>query len=211
MESILAVRAQIKEHYDQSTACEAYFQKHEKEYVAFYTSMYLIQDSTESLIAHRARGFSQSLQANPERGYLHGSLVAYIEFWGVMQALIIQQDSIAELYKIISTKSLTPYYVDGQSTRLPWTRIREFRDECAGHPARSDRHKPLTRIFIGRGLITYEELCYEKWQNGQSSTYPTVSLDNLLVDYVADAAKVLKETLGSMMKRWPDNYRGKRM
>lgn len=59
MDSIEELRDQIRKHYEGSTAYEDYFKAHEAEYAAYYNSMYLIQDSTESLAAHRERGFSQ--------------------------------------------------------------------------------------------------------------------------------------------------------
>ena len=199
MDSIEKLRDQIRKHYEGSTAYEDYFKAHEAEYAAYYNSMYLIQDSTESLAAHRERGFSQGPQDNPEQGFPQGVLIAYIEFWGVMQALIIQQDSIAELYKVLTGKELD------MDSRLPWMRIRELRNECAGHPAKKNRPKkfPFTRTFMGRGFGDYKELTYEKWEQGKGTTHPQVSLDDLLEAYVSDAAKVLKEALYTMQKRWP--------
>ncbi len=57
--------------------------KNEEIYSAYYISMYLIQDTYGAILAHQKKGFSEE------------PLLAYIEFWGVMQAIVIQQDSIS--------------------------------------------------------------------------------------------------------------------
>jgi len=55
--------------------------------------MYLLQDTSESLYVHRIKGFAN----DPHE--------AYIEFWGVMQAIFIQQDAISELYEAVTSKN----------------------------------------------------------------------------------------------------------
>jgi hypothetical protein len=96
LNAIAALRQQVYDYFHGNAGVQQYFfdPAHEDEYVAYYNSMYLLQDSTESLIQHRERGFS----ADP--------LAAYLEFWGVMQAAIIQQDAIAELHRAIFGHSL---------------------------------------------------------------------------------------------------------
>ena len=49
--------------------------------------MYLIQDTGELVQSHMKHGFSSD------------PWLAYIEFWGVMQAIFIQQDAINEFYE----------------------------------------------------------------------------------------------------------------
>jgi len=50
--------------------------------------MFLIQDTGEAVAHHMAGDFS-------------GSLRAYLEFWGVMQAIFIRQDAISELHRVV--------------------------------------------------------------------------------------------------------------
>jgi len=131
----------------------------EEEYVAYCTSMYLLQDSTEGLCWHRRKGFA----ADP----MH----AYIEFWGVMQTVIIQQDSIAELTGVVTGSDL-------DTRALPaWSKLRILRSTCAGHLTRRDLPKgsPRTRSFMGRMFGGYESLKYEQWEHGVGTTHPEVN------------------------------------
>lgn len=160
---------------------DAYLQEHqnfledEKKFSACYTSKYLIQDTSEAIYAHNKKGFSQE------------PLIAYIEFWGLMQAVIIQQDSISELYLAITgnehdTKKLKK-----------WQEIRLLRNICVGHPARKDRPKTslLTRTFMGRGFGDYSEIVYEKWEYPDKTSHPRVKLSELILGYEHEAENEL--------------------
>jgi hypothetical protein len=69
--------------------------------------MYLIQDTGESIQSHMKRGFSSD------------AWLAYIEFWGVMQTIFIQQDAIKELYEAVIGSKLQ---IDKDSD---WSKIRD--------------------------------------------------------------------------------------
>lgn len=189
MDKILEIRSAIYDHFHGTAECQDYFfdVAHEEEFVAYYNSMYLLQDSTESLSDHRQAGFS----SNPLR--------AYIEFWGVMQAAIIQQDAISEIYELISKTVL-----DSRSLRA-WQRVRALRNVCVGHPVKKDRPKdiPLTRSFMGRSFGSYQGIMYEQWQRGGKRTHPCVNLGALLDEYSTEAAAKLEDAFAVMKKRWP--------
>src|SRR6266850_2533709 len=154
MNAVADRRTEIYEYFHASASCQKYFadRVHEEVHVAYYNSMHLLQDSTEGLWQHREQGFSTD------------PLIAYIEFWGVMQAAIIQQDSIAEIHEVMVGKPL-----DARAANLvSWVKVRELRNICAGHPAKKDRPKavPLTRTFMGRAFGDYNAIRYEQWQAG---------------------------------------------
>src|SRR6056297_1133507 len=73
----------------------------EDDYAAYYTSMYLIQDTDEALWVHRDSGFCQD------------ALRAYLEYWGLMQAVIIQQDAICELFRAITGRTIKSNSITG--------------------------------------------------------------------------------------------------
>ncbi len=97
MNHIADRRSDIYAFFQKNGECQKFFYSPEnkEKYVAYYNSMYLLQDSTEGLWQHREKGFSKD------------PLLAYIEFWGVMQAVIIQQDAIQEIFQILTEKNLT--------------------------------------------------------------------------------------------------------
>lgn len=189
MNRVADLRQEIYIHFQANCVCQAYFRDpaHEEKHVAYYNSMCLLQDSTESLLQHRNRGFSTD------------PLAAYLEFWGLMQAVIIQQDSIAEIYMVIIQQVL-----DAKAKNLDfWLEVRELRNKCAGHPAKKDRPKPLIRTFMGRGFGSYSTFTYEQWQKGAGRTYPRKDLGALLDAYAAEAEAVLAKVLSAMKTRWP--------
>lgn len=191
MDKIAQRREDIYDYFHSTNACRKYFfdASHKEQYVAYYNSMYLLQDSTESLLVHRQRGFSE----DPH--------LAYLEFWGIMQAAIIQQDSVAEIHAVVADQSL-----DAKAKNLPaWLGLRELRNICAGHPAKRDRPKsePLTRTFMGRRFGNYNEVTYEKWEHGSGITHPRVPLGTLFNAYASEVEIILSEILAKMKERWP--------
>ena len=90
MNKIEEHRREIYNHFHSSQSCVSYFfyKANKDEFAAYYTAMYLLQDSTAGLGKHREKGFSPD------------PFLKYIEIWGVLQAIIIQQDSINKLFEI---------------------------------------------------------------------------------------------------------------
>ena len=189
MKKILSTRERIYDQFDNSKAGEAYFFKDENRciYAAYYTSMYLLQDTGEAILEHMESGFSD----NPLR--------AYLEFWGVMQATEIQQDAICEIYKAITGKALN------SAELTAWHSLRDRRNLCAGHPANRDRGVPAPqRTFMGRDFGNYQNISYELFnENTKCITHPEFDLQKLINDYDNEASQVLKDVLTHMKKEWP--------
>jgi len=189
MNKIIDIRNKIREYFESNENCQAFFlaDPQAEKYAGYYTSMYLIQDTAESLDAHRIKDFSSC------------PFQAYIEFWGVMQALIIQQDSISELYEAVTSKSL-------DINKLTfWKEIRKLRNVCAGHPARKDRPKtdPMSRTFLGRNFGGYSLISYEQWIKGGTQQFVKVELGKLIDNYAIDAKIALVEIFDFFEKQWP--------
>ena len=154
----------------------------------FYTSKYLIQDTAESIGVHMATGFSGKPHA------------AYIEFWGVMQALVIQQDAIVELHKSIC--EMAPVLAKAS----PWFDIRDLRNRCAGHPASNTHSSKGTtlRSFMGRGFGGYDQIMYEQYDAATGkTTHPKVNLRKLISDYDLQAAGILSAVLVDLKRKCP--------
>lgn len=185
MERIGETRSRIYDFFHGSDECQEYFfdGAHSDEYARYYTSMYLLQDSTEGLQAHMEIGFNE----NP--------LLAYIEMWGVMQAIIIQQDSISTLHKIIIGSKIAP---DGDTK---WQEIRALRNQCAGHPGNQGQR---FRFFFGRGSIAYTNLQYERRDSNTSEIeHPEINYIELIHEYAEEANAYLCAVEEEMLKRWP--------
>lgn len=188
MERFLEVREAIYNHFHGSSAGPDFFFKSENRdrYAAYYTSMYLLQDAGEALCHHRLKGFSKA------------PLQAYLEFWGIMQALIIQQDAICELYQAVTGNKLCI----GKDSA--WNLLRNLRNQSAGHPAKRDRNAPLTRTFMGRNFGDYTAVTMEIWNaETDSRTHPRINLAAMIDAYEKEAAGYLQEILAVMQEQWP--------
>jgi hypothetical protein len=189
LRDLLLVREDIYTHFQDSKSCDDYFICEEEnldKYAAYYTSMYLLQDTAESLICHRDTGFS----SDPFK--------AYIEFWGVMQALIIQQDALKELHSVFFDEEDWPMESEA------WREIRKLRNQCAGHPVRQGKDsESIKRAFMGRNFGTYEAITFEQWTKGtRKISHTTFDLGNLIDRYVANAKDLLEDILVEMKRRW---------
>lgn len=181
-------RERIYEFFHASAACRSHFEdpSHESEYAAYYNSMYLLQDTCESLWHHRDKGFSKRAR------------VAYIEFWGVMQAVIIQQDAALEL--VWALTGSRPSWANGSNA----LELRNLRNTCAGHPALQDRRKgqPIARSFMPRSFGSYDSVSYEIWQQGKGTSHSSAPLGALLDAYDMEAAGMLDAALRVASAKW---------
>ena len=189
MDLVMQVREQIYAQFHRSSAGSAHFflDKNADDYAAYYTAMYLIQDTAESVWQHMKGDFS----ANP--------LSAYLEFWGVMQAAIIQQDSIAELHRVVVGGKLNTQLMPA------WSKLRDTRNLCAGHPINRNHGVPAPqRTFIGRSHIKYDGVRYELWDaSTEKLQHPSFDLRTLIRDYDGEASQALQNVFDHMKVKWP--------
>ncbi|MFA7262386.1 MAG: hypothetical protein WC068_05130 [Caulobacter sp.] len=187
MDRLLGLRSEVYDHFHGSTIRDDLFLApgNRDRFAQYETAMLLIQDTGEALWSHRRRDFSAS------------AMMAYIEVWGVMQAVVIQQDALLELAAAIGAPKPT--------TGPAWDAIRDFRILLAGHPAnkRSPAKRPL-RAFMGRQPTSYRELTYELWDAAADcTTFPQANLGQMLDAYESEAADELAAILAHMKHSWP--------
>lgn len=184
MERIGRVRTEIYDYYHSSVECQQYFSLPENadEFAQYYTSMYLLQDSVEGVQSHMCRGFNDD------------SSLAFIELCGVMQALIIQQDAISTLHKIVIGEGIQV------SSDSNWKAIRRLRNQSTGHPG---NHGERFRSFFGRFDFSYGALEYErKDRRVEQPERVTMDFSTLIGGYAEEAAEHLSGVLATMRNRW---------
>lgn len=185
MQKISKARNEIADYWHKSLNSKSPFSG-DDEFTAFYTSKFLIQDTSESISSHMHRGFSPD------------PMFAYLEFWGVMQALIIQQDAVYEMHLSLIGQ---PPKVAIQSA---WSQIRDLRNKCAGHPAKKRASGSHYRTFMGRKFGDYTSLTYEQYDSAsQKRTHPSVNLKKLIEEYDTQAATYLLDVLNELKKKLP--------
>lgn len=129
-----------------------------------------IQDTAEGLLEHRKQGFTDDVYRR------------YIEYYGVLQAVYMQQDAITALFKLF----MTPEAIDFDA--LPnWCELRALRDDTVGHPV--GRLKRLNRNGIAYNCVNYQ---WCPGTNISSWGSKNVNLAALLDKYDPEAANVLE-------------------
>ena len=187
MNHVLKVCNEITDYWYRLSPTGNRFASDDK-FATFYTSKFLIQDTSGAVSSHMQTGFSISTN----------SMAAYIEFWGVMQALIIQQDAICELHGAVC--GIAPILAKPSA----WFDLRELRNRCAGHPAKKSVKGSTLRSFMVRTSICYERMMYEQYDSAtESSTHPTVDLRAMINSYDTQAGGVLSAVLSEMKRKWP--------
>ncbi|MFZ0496078.1 MAG: hypothetical protein WBE80_00615 [Methylocella sp.] len=183
MDKIMEIRELIYNVFHSSEVVYTHFRG--DNYARYYTSMYLIADTSEAVWTHMHGGFSR----DPMR--------AYIEFWGVMQAVAIQQDAICELHKaVVGSRP------DKDQIGPAWKDLKEKRNLCAGHPAHRSHGVPAPqRTFMGRSFGDYNGIKFELWDaHTKEITHPVFDLRKMIEDYDLEASAILTNVLNNMRR-----------
>lgn len=195
MDRLLGIRSEIYVHFHASSMREDHFLQPgcRDRFAQYETAMLLLQDTGEALWTHRRREFSPS------------AMMAYIEFWGVVQAIVIQQDALVELGASVGA----PKIYGG----VAWSELRDLRNLLVGHPAhktsnrQASERKGPQRAFMGRQEKSYTELTYELWDGGvEKVSHPNVKLGQMIDAYEAEAADHLAAILAHIRRTWPVTY-----
>lgn len=167
MEAVLQIREKIYDHIQDGSACHWMDRATHNDYVIYCVSKDTIQDTAETLLAHRQQGFTENMYAR------------YFEYYGILQAVYLQQDAICALYRLFLGAA------PDLSAKHNWDRIRNLRNDTAGHPVG-------TRHFLNRNAIGYDRVNYSWWVEGDRHPQSEdVSLGSLLDGYANEAAAVL--------------------
>ena len=160
-----------------------------EDYYGFCAAKDWIQDTSEVLICHRRNGFS----AEP--------MSAYLEFWGVLQAAVVQQDAIRELHRVIKEENLPK-----QCINSAWTKLRNLRNLAVGHPTRHDHLKPLTRSVTSRHEKSYENIELIVYGTGVNDRQGNVKIERInlgeLLDlYDFEAGRIIEQLHSALEKK----------
>jgi hypothetical protein len=168
MEAVLVAREKIYDHIQNQSVCHWSDRATHDQYVTYCVTKDTILDTAETLLVHRKKGFVKDIY---ER---------YIEYYGVLQAVYMQQDAICALHRLFVKTELE------LSDMSNWKQVRELRNLTVGHPVGRKR-------FLSRNVISYDRVNYLWWPKG--NRFPkseNVSLATVIDDYAAEAAVVLE-------------------
>lgn len=144
---------------------------------AFCVAKDWLQDTGGAILVHRKRGFSDA------------PYMAYIEFWGVLQATFVQQDALGELSFALTGEKVSAEQM-GESG---WEKVRDLRNKAAGHPTRKDRGTKgqVFRSVTGRDRKSYESIDMMIETDGVRD-HVTINLGQILDEYDREAAAILQ-------------------
>lgn len=177
MHAVLVEREKIYDHlYGDQCKCAWLTTASHKDSERCCIAKDTIQDTGEALLAHRAAGFSGD-----------GSR-RYIEYYGVLQAVYMQQDSIIALHKLFGPSGNIAY-----SLYPAWSKLRDLRNHTVGHPVGNLRR-------LNRNCISYSQVNYQHLPGDSVSTWRSIdiSLAIELDAYDQEAATILKAVVTKM-------------
>lgn len=153
-------------------------------YYAFCAAKDWIQDTAETIAFHRLSGFSRD------------SHDAYLEFYGLLQAVFVQQDAIRELQYAVC--GVAPNELQNPSGA--WKTLRDLRNDIVGHPVRRGSGKePFKRTVIGREPKEYQSVSFTEYSAG-GVEHKSIALGELLDNYDEQAAGEL-DKIGKILKK----------
>lgn len=169
MNKILTARDKIYNHI-QDPRCGWTAGANHNEFEIYCIAKDTIQDTGETLMAHRKQGFVSDVYRR------------YVEYYGVLQAVYMQQDAIKALFNLFMVPQRLEF------SALPnWQELRDLRDDTVGHPV--GRRKRLNRNAIGYDLVNYQWCPDDQVRSWKSKN---VNLAALLDAYDVEAAGVLE-------------------
>lgn len=157
-------------------------------YIAFCVAKDWLQDTGEALMTHRRRGFCD----DPH--------LAYLEFWGVLQAVAVQQDAIGELHYAVTGDKLP-----GSVIRQPaWGKVRNLRHLAVGHPTRRGRGcDGRLRSVSGRQPKSYDLVELSVYGNADSKI-DRIALGQMIDAYDSEAAEIMVELRDDFYRLFPE-------
>jgi hypothetical protein len=169
MNKILAAREKIYDHIEDFSKCGWHATCSHTDFERYCIAKDTIQDTAEALLVHREQDFVDDVYRR------------YVEYYGVLQAVYMQQDAIEALFNLFMTPGTIEF------AALPnWQKLRDLRNDTAGHPV--GRLKRLNRGVIAYDCVNYQWCPDQKVSSWKSKD---VNLAALLDAYDPEAAGVL--------------------
>lgn len=168
MHKILEARERIYNHIEDWSSCGWHACCSGAEFERYCVAKDTIQDTAEALLSHRQQGFTDDVYRR------------YVEYYGVLQAIYMQQDAIQSLFRLFRA----PDKIECNSFSN-WQALRDLRNNTVGHPV--GRLKRLSRHQIAYDCVNY--MWFPKENRPGASA--DVNLGGLLDAYDSEAGQVL--------------------
>ena len=185
MQKIISVRKKIYDHvFDSEVNCQWSSTATYKDYETFCIAKDTIQDTAEALLTHREKGFVTGVCRR----------LKYIEYYGVLQAIFMQQDSIQALQCILGKGGKL-----NLSDYPNWEKIRKMRNITVGHPVENMKR-------LNRNQISYNDVSYTTMKQDEPVESVHIDLAELIDAYENEASQILSSILINMQQTCKNNH-----
>lgn len=156
-----------------------------------YSSLWVVSDTTEAIKDYVNSEYPQ------ETG------LKYIYTYGLLQALIIQQDAVRHLSEAFELKYELPDKLD---------KIRKIRNLTIGHPTKNEYHQrgKTHRTYISRDTLCKDGFQFEKNNGTEDSIFEQVNLlelINIQLEEIHRKYEILIQTLDERDKMHKEKYK----
>jgi hypothetical protein len=152
-------------------------------------SMDILEDSLEAVQYYLRYGLARERKSEIYR-IKQNVGGKYLRLYGVLQALLLNQDAIANLHLCLIGKKFI------WKKESAWNRVRRLRVCIAGHPHDADQEGPS---FLSRPALGPRGFSYHSYMNHKEMKAEDIDLDLIIDEYFAEASEVLS----AMVLRFP--------
>ncbi|HLE86584.1 MAG TPA: hypothetical protein VI727_02845 [Candidatus Brocadiaceae bacterium] len=138
MDRLAQAETNIRKFVNEHDLYEKYFKSFPNDWNLLTVAMDTLGDSTSALTHFERTGIGSDIQEK------------YLLFYGMFQAIVLQQDAISNLYRIFHRYDLM------NSPKSAWQEIRKLRNMATGHPLDKSGStlEGKLRIFVAQNSIS---------------------------------------------------------
>lgn len=185
MHRIAELENSIRSFVNEHDLYGRYFKHHLRDWQITTVSMDVLGDTSAALSSYEGIGFGT------------GDGDSYLQLYGTLQAVFLQQDSIRQLSRIFSSEAPTA------ACQSAWFEIRDIRNKVAGHPIDKDLEGRKVSIFVSRVSITPKS--FEIFIHDETLDTPQhqrVDFEGLYEKYKAEAVQLLQRIRAAQETGW---------
>jgi len=187
MRRISDLEHKIRGYVNNANLLDRYFDgRPDDEWMALCVSMNTLGDTCQALEYYEDYGLGDEYGEK------------YLKLYGLLQAIVLQQNSISQIHQIFLGIKLSP------KSNSAWTKIRDLRNLTVGHPLEKKHKKSeIKRCFISRVTIQNNGFQLMIWNKKQEQKdFPKVKLETLYEEYKTDAVEYLHNICKAQITKW---------
>lgn len=187
MRRISDLEQKIRDYVNNANLLDRYFDNRpDDDWMALCVSMDTLGDTCQALEYYENNGLGDEYGEK------------YLKLYGLLQAIVLQQNSISQIHQIFLGIKLS------HKPNSAWTKIRDLRNLTVGHPLEKKHKKSeIKRCFISRVTIQNNGFQLMIWnKKHEQKDFPKVKLETLYEEYKTDAVEYLNNICKAQIIKW---------